>query len=1282
MKRSLVLWLILSFAFAIGLRAAEIDESLQMMFRELPDGEAAQALVYLTEQADLPGLDRQLKAGPATLAERNHRVILALQEVASRTQPDVAAFLDDLKVQGLVKNYTMYWIANLFRVEANRAGIEAIAARPDINKIYLDYEIEGIKPAAQHGDGGLLTGHEIGLTRIHAPEAWAQGWTGAGRVVMNIDTGVDGGHPALSARFRGDVDGDGDVDESWFDPYTTHYPNPRDDGSHGTHTMGTMCGRTTSGDTIGVAIEAQWIAAAAIDRGGGIPRTVADAIASFEWAVDPDGDPNTQDNPDAIGNSWGLMTSHGYPPCDETFWLVIDNCEIAGSAVIFSAGNEGPSPNSLRRPADRGTTPFNCFAVGAVDGRNANLPIADFSSRGPSDCGPDGEQVIKPEVVAPGVQVRSSVPGGGYQSWDGTSMASPHITGSVAVLRQVNPNLDVDTIKRILLDTAHDLPFNNPDGEDNTYGMGVIDLYQACLAAQTGFGSVEGYVTASGGGPIEGALVRVVGGFPHDNTDANGYYFMSMQAETTYTIEASFFGYIPVDTEVAITANDTARADFTLQLAPSGSLHGTVVDMADSMPIVGANVEIVGAPIDPVPTNDSGYYEFLAIPGGSTYTIRVRASGYGIGQDTVFIPIGQSRELNFALQAFESFENDDGGWSGTGVWEWGQPTSGPDSAYDGTNVWATVLGGDYPDNADDPLFTGYYTVESQFATFSFYQWYEFENSYDGGNVGVSTDGGLNWTIIDPQSGYPDDNITGLDGERGFTGITGGWQEAVFDVGAYQGMAVKFKFRFGSDVSIQRAGWYIDAVVLSGGTAWNQGTPDISVSPLSFNVGLQMGDTTFRQITISNSGDGLLAFGIDVLTFGGLLGAPAPVPIPMERPAEFNMDRSKDIVYEVVGDKLNVSYRGPKIESNDDTYPPMLLDSGGPDEFGYFWIDSNEPGGPTFEWVDISAIGQQVVMGDDENQGPFDLGFEYPFYDSIYSSIRICSNGWISPTSTSTSLSNTFVPNTTTPNDIMPAFWDDLDPRNAGAIYFYTNNVDSAIVAWVDIPHYGNTGTYTFEIILTADGDIFYQYNSLSGLLNSHTIGIENSTGTIGLQVAYNQAYAVDGLAVRFVVPIFWMYASPTGGFALPSDAFHGNIVFDARGLDIGQYTGQLNISSNDPDEPTVVVPCTLNVGPVGVEESSDNLPTSFSLMQNYPNPFNPSTQISFALPRQSEVNLAVYDLLGRQVKILASGRMNAGVHTVVWDGTDQTGKTVTSGVYFYSIKAGDNTEIRRMVLMK
>jgi bacillopeptidase F len=780
MRKSTILWLILSLFLATGLKAAVIDESLQNELDNLSTSEYIQALVTFEYQADIASLDRQLKLERATLAERNRRVILALQEAATETQPGVVSFLENLKSQGLVKEYRMFWIANLFLVEATRGGIEAIATRQDLEALYSNFPVETIEPVKADPQN-VIESVEIGLDRINAPAAWAQGWTGAGRVVMNIDTGVDGNHPALADRFRGDVNGNGQYEESWFDPYDTHWPFPQDGGSHGTHTMGTICGRSPAGDTVGVAIEAQWIAAAAIDRGGGIPRTVADAILSFEWAVDPDGDPNTQDNPDACGNSWGLVTAHGYPPCDPTFWTVIDNLEFAGTVVVFSAGNEGFS--GLRRPADRGTTPYNCFSVGAVDGANPNLPIAGFSSRGPSNCGPNGETVIKPEVVAPGVDVRSSVPGGGYSTMSGTSMASPHVTGAVAVIRGVNPDLDVDTIKEILMATAHDLPFNNPDGEDNTFGHGVIDLYEACLIAQSGYGFIEGRVEDIDNNGIGNALIEIQNSTRFTRADDNGDYIIGLPADTTYAVRASFFGYIPEEDTVTITPGDTSTLNFTLLSAPSGNLHGYVISIEDSSAIANATIEVADSPLDPVYTDTAGYYFFPSIPGGSTYMIRARASGYGIGQDTIFIPVGGNPELNFALNSFESFENDDAGWVGDGAWQWGQPTSGPGSAYDGTNVWATNLGGAYGNNADDELLTRFYLVQDNNATMSFYHWYDMESTYDGGNVSITSDGGTTWDLIIPDGGYPDPDVSGLDGEPGFSGNSD-WAQAVFDIGAY------------------------------------------------------------------------------------------------------------------------------------------------------------------------------------------------------------------------------------------------------------------------------------------------------------------------------------------------------------------------------------------------------------------------------------------------------------------------------------------------------------------
>ncbi len=1282
MKKTTILWLTLIFFAAIGVNAAVIDESLQMQLDQLSAEGTVDALVYFNYQADIASLNVQLKAEHATLAERNRRVILTLQEAATLTQPVVVDFLENLKSQGLIVSYRMFWIANVFNVEASRAGIEAIAARQDLEILYPNFPVEGIEPVKTEPADGLIASHEVGLDRINAPAAWAQGWTGAGRVVMNIDTGVDGNHPALSARFRGDVDSDGDVSESWFDPYS-NYPTPRDLGGHGTHTMGTICGRTVAGDTIGVAIDAQWIAAGSIDRGGGIPRTVADAIASFEWAVDPDENPNTQDNPDAIGNSWGVTTSHGYPPCDPTFWMVIDNCEAAGSAVIFSAGNEGPSGNSLRRPADRGTTPYNCFSVGAVDGANSNLPIASFSSRGPSNCGPNGESVIKPEVVAPGVNVRSSIPGGGYALYSGTSMASPHVTGSVAVLRGVNPDLDVDTIKEILMSTAHDLPFNNPDGEDNTYGMGVIDIYEACLIAQSGYGFLAGRVTDSNNNGIGNALIQIVDSPRFTRADDEGYYGMGLPADTTYTVRASFFGYLPSEGQAAIIAEDTTTLDFTLQSAPSGSLHGRVIDSVDSTGISGASVEIADAPIDPVTTDNDGYYTMTNIPGGSTYTIRVRASGYGLGQGDVFIPVDGNPELNFALIPFESFENDDAGWEGAGVWQWGNPTSGPGEAYDGTNVWATVLGGQYPNNADDNLLTGFYLVQDDYAAISFYHWYNMENGWDGVNLSVSTDNGTTWQLITPTDGYDDDTVTGLDGEPGFTN-TSDWALVEFELGSFVDQIISIRFRFGSDGSVTRDGYYLDAFVITGAIGWTGGDPHMTVTPPSFDIALDPGQTVDQTLTIGNNGDAPLTYSIRPVTLGGRLSGDIDRNGASDESAiDPNLD--KFLTYERADGRLTVTYDGPKTSSSSQTGPPMTTDFGGPDEFGYIWYDSNEPNGPEFSWVDISGIGTPLTFSDDQNQGPFDFGFTMPYYEEFYSSINICSNGWLSFTSTNTSYLNQAIPTAALPNNLVAPFWDDLNPTEGGTIYFYTNNVDSAIVSYVDVPHYSYSGDglYTFQAIFLANGNIVFQYGSMVGELASNTIGIENVDGLIGLQVAYNAPYVVSDMAVLFDFPVFWLFVNPMSGFALPEESTDHTVTFDATELGEGVYAGYLEINSNDPSNPTLAVPCTLSVGPiVGIDDYSNSIPTSFNLDQNYPNPFNPSTDISFALPVRSDVKLAVFDLLGRQVKQLSAGSLDAGYHTVTWDGKDNSGSSVSSGVYFYTIKAGEFEMTRKMVMLK
>jgi hypothetical protein len=222
-----------------------------------------------------------------------------------------------------------------------------------------------------------------------------------------------------------------------------------------------------------VAVGAQWIAAAW--NYTNIPKFISDVIMEFNWGADPDGNAQTTDDvPAVISNSWGIGVLFGQPPCDPSFWAAIDNAEAAGAAVVFAAGNEGPSAMTLRAPADRNTTPTNCFAVGALN--PGSITIASFSSRGPSACDGTTQERIKPEVCARGVSVRSAYPGGSYINLDGTSMACPHVAGGIALLRDAYPDATVDELKTALMETAVDL---GTTGEDNTFGFGRIDLLAA-----------------------------------------------------------------------------------------------------------------------------------------------------------------------------------------------------------------------------------------------------------------------------------------------------------------------------------------------------------------------------------------------------------------------------------------------------------------------------------------------------------------------------------------------------------------------------------------------------------------------------------------------------------------------------------------------------------------------------------------------------------------------------------------------------------------------------------
>lgn len=457
----------------------EVSSRLQEAISEANPDDYIRVLVLLRDQVDVVSMDERFYRESVSIQQRASELIIELQEKARTTQVNILSYLQEKTLQGNVFQYESYWISNLVMVEAKTNIINELMFRLDVSQMDLDAILELDKPvevteSVPEGTESV----ESGLKIINANLLWAIGITGQGRLVMGVDTGVQLQHPALQYKWRGNHV---PYNQAWFDPVggTT---TPNDCDYHGSHTMGTMVGRsTTTADTVGVAINAEWIAAKTICSS---PHT-SNSIAAFQWAMNPDGNPaTTNDMPDVISNSW-------YDPdvtneCSGIYKTTLDAVEAAGIAVVFSAGNAGPGVSTITKPKNINTNLVNVFCVANINGAlwlgGSNNPITSSSSRGPSLCGGTGSLLIKPEVSAPGTSVRSCNSSSGYTLATGTSMAAPHVAGAVALLKQAFPNLTGRQILEALYNTARDL---GTVGEDNTYGTGLIDVYAAFLSLGT-----------------------------------------------------------------------------------------------------------------------------------------------------------------------------------------------------------------------------------------------------------------------------------------------------------------------------------------------------------------------------------------------------------------------------------------------------------------------------------------------------------------------------------------------------------------------------------------------------------------------------------------------------------------------------------------------------------------------------------------------------------------------------------------------------------------------------
>ena len=419
-------------------RQNKIDAALQNHLSQLQAGDTLTVIVTLRQQADLSRVVSSIRA------DRQQGVIRALQATADATQNRLKKFLADRQSQGSVSNYSSFWIFNGFSVTANSATINELAQQADVFSITPD-EIQ-IVPA--------LGPAEPNITLVNAPAVWNLGDTGQGVVVASLDSGVDINHPDLSVRWRGGSN-------SWFDPYGQHPTTPTDLTGHGTQTMGIMVGGDAGGTTIGVAPGAKWIAAKIFKDDN---SSTATAIhQSYQWLLNPDGNPSTADAPQVANNSWDFAN----PGCDLTFEPDLESLRAAGILPVFAAGNSGPSSSSNLSPANNPAA----FAVGAIGN---NSQIYAYSGRGPSSC--LGYTGPFPQLVAPGVNVNTSDRFGLYGSYTGTSFSAPHAAGALALLLAAYPNLSAADQQAALINTAVDL---GTAGPDNVFGYGRLDILAA-----------------------------------------------------------------------------------------------------------------------------------------------------------------------------------------------------------------------------------------------------------------------------------------------------------------------------------------------------------------------------------------------------------------------------------------------------------------------------------------------------------------------------------------------------------------------------------------------------------------------------------------------------------------------------------------------------------------------------------------------------------------------------------------------------------------------------------
>jgi serine protease AprX len=463
----------------------KIGTQLNKLMDQNKSGGIYDILIYLDDEADL--------SNAANFKSKNLKgafVYEALTAKAASTQGPLKKFLNERNIE-----FRSYFITNMIAAySVSRDVIEQLATKHTVRQVLGNPVIEVLKPlTASQTEQDKFIGVGANITRTGAPQVWSElGVQGEGIVVANQDTGFDWDHESLKSQYRGWNGSSANHDYNWHDAIRTGSNSrcgissrePCDDHGHGTHTLGTSVGDDGAGNQIGMAPKSKWIGCRNMNAGNGRPSTY---IECFEFFIAPwpyNGNPQTEGDPSkaahVINNSWGCPSSEG---CEGSEFIpVLESLKAAGIMVVAAAGNAGSSCGSINDGPAHHTDLV--FSVGAVDHRNDR--IAGFSSRGPSSF----DNGVGPDLSAPGVSVRSASKGGGYvgNGWSGTSMASPHVAGAVALLWSADASLigDIDATSDLLRGTSEGQTSSQScagrSGQqvpNNTFGHGIMNVYDS-----------------------------------------------------------------------------------------------------------------------------------------------------------------------------------------------------------------------------------------------------------------------------------------------------------------------------------------------------------------------------------------------------------------------------------------------------------------------------------------------------------------------------------------------------------------------------------------------------------------------------------------------------------------------------------------------------------------------------------------------------------------------------------------------------------------------------------